>query len=82
MTPPVIFCFIFSLCHNLTYVNVRKSKKTGYIYILSNYFNTSYLLSTDFSSQQILLFIIISLVYFLLFLGLSIADILNKDIVK
>ena len=50
--------------------------------ILSNYFNTSYLLSTDFSSQQILIFVIISLVYFLVFLALSVADILNKDIVK
>jgi hypothetical protein len=61
---------------------IRQLSKLFRPLILSNYFNTSYLLSADFSSQQLFLFIIISLLYGLVFLALSVADIINKDIVK
>ncbi|HKL13622.1 MAG TPA: ABC transporter permease [Halanaerobiales bacterium] len=51
-------------------------------FVLSNYFNTAYLLSSHGLSNKIVVLTIISAVYFLVFLGLSISDLVMKDIVK
>ena len=61
---------------------IRQLSKLMRPLVLSNYFNTGYLLSPDGLSNKLIILIIVSLVYGLAFFGLSVSDLIKKDIVK